>query len=100
MSSRQNCFQHSCTYETGITGFHKITLTVLKTLIKNQKAKVVKCRNYKSYNLVFREELRKKLSSSLIDDKKLNKFLEFSQSVLNNHESVKHKFDRTNQVIL
>ena len=38
---RPDCFQHSCTYETGISDFHKMTLTVLKTLIKKKKKKLL-----------------------------------------------------------
>ena len=69
---RTNCFQHSCTYETGISDFHKMTLTVLKTLIKKKK-KIVRYRNYKSYdNLAFREEFYKKFSSLFAEDKTLN----------------------------
>ena len=44
------------------------------------------------------EEPRKKLSSSFTEDKILNKLLEISQSVLNTHAPVKHKFVRAIQV--
>ena len=54
MTNRSNCFQHSWAYETEISDFRKMTLTVWKTLIKKQKTKVVRYRIYISYhNLAF-----------------------------------------------
>ena len=30
LTNKRKCFQHSCTYETGIYDFHKMTITVMK----------------------------------------------------------------------
>ena len=50
LTNKQKCFQHSCTYETGISDFHKTTITVMKVIFKKQKPKIFFCRNYKNYD--------------------------------------------------
>ena len=51
-------FLKSKTLETGLSDFHKLTLTVLKIHYKKQKLLVVTCRNYKNFsNESFRTEL-------------------------------------------
>ena len=49
--------------------------------------------------LVFREEVRKKISSSFTKAKNLNEFLEISQSVLNTHAPLKHKYVSTSEAL-
>ena len=34
-------------FETGLSDFHKLIITVLKSPIPKQKPKIIKCRNYK-----------------------------------------------------
>ena len=50
LTNKQKCFQHSCTYETGISDFHKMTMTVMKVILKKQKPKIIFYRNYKNYD--------------------------------------------------
>ena len=38
------------TLETGLSDFHKMTLTVMKVLYKKQKPTIIACRNYKKYS--------------------------------------------------
>ena len=48
-----NClryFQNTSTIETEISDLHKLVGTVLKMFYKNQKAKIVQHRNYKTFN--------------------------------------------------
>ena len=37
LTNKRKCFQHSCTYETGIYDFHKMTITVMKVTLKKKK---------------------------------------------------------------
>ena len=61
MTNRQNCFQHSCIYEAWISDFLKWFVLFWKRYF----FKFVRCCLYNSYdNLVFQEELLKKLSLS------------------------------------
>ena len=51
-------FQKSCVIETGLSDFHKMIVTVMKTSFQRLKLKVINYRNYKSFeNKLFREEL-------------------------------------------
>ena len=48
-----NCsrsFQNSCAIETGLSDFHKLVVTVLKTAYKKSKPKIITYRSYKSFN--------------------------------------------------
>lgn len=42
-------FPALCTYEIGLSDFHKLTYTVLKIYYANQKLKFVKCRSFKNF---------------------------------------------------
>ncbi len=50
LTNRKNCFQHSSTIETGLSDFHHLVITVLKTKFKKKPPKIIKYRNYKFYN--------------------------------------------------
>ena len=64
-----NCprsFQNSCVIETGLSDFHKIVTTVMKTTFRKTEPKVIK---YSDYNLfcndTFREYLQNIVSKNL-----------------------------------
>ena len=49
-------YRNSCTIETGLSDFHKITVTVLKTFFQKKGPKVINYRDYKNYsNDIFRQ---------------------------------------------
>ena len=49
-------YQNSCAIETGLSGFHKMTVTVLKTFFQKKGPKVISYRDYKNYsNDIFRQ---------------------------------------------
>ena len=50
LTNKPKCFQHSCTDETGISDFHKMTITVMKVIFKKQKAKIIFHHNYKIFD--------------------------------------------------
>ena len=57
-------FQQTQTIETGLSDFHKLTLTVLKTHFPKLKPNVANYRDYKSFvNNYFRSELLQEISS-------------------------------------
>ena len=58
LTNRKRSFQNTCIVETGLSDFHKMTLTVLKTLLKKSHPKLILYRDYKNYsNEGFRKEL-------------------------------------------
>ena len=42
-------FQSSCVIETGLSDFHKMTVTVMKTTYEKLKLKIVNYRDYKNF---------------------------------------------------
>ena len=60
LTNHPKCFQNS-----GISDFHKLTFTVLKTYFQKAKPRIIKYRDYKHFdNNEFRDELIKELSSN------------------------------------
>ena len=49
-------YQNSCSIETGLSDFHKMTVTVLKTFFQKKEPKVISYRDYNNYsNDIFRQ---------------------------------------------
>ena len=58
LTNRPRIFQCTTTIETGISNFHKLAVTVLKTFYKKQRFKIIHYRNYKNFeNDNFRQDL-------------------------------------------
>ena len=49
LTNRPRTFECTTTIETGISDFHKLVVTVLKTFYKKQGAKIIHYRNYKNF---------------------------------------------------
>ena len=65
LTNRPRSFCNSDTLETGLSDFHKLTVTVLKTFSKKQLPKVISHRNYKDFaNHLFRTDLINEISSN------------------------------------
>ena len=94
--------QNSCTFETGLSNFYKITLTVLKTSFAKQKPRILNYRNYKFFNnTLYRDQVLNKLRNSnlQISDKDLIHFKETCMSVVNTIALLKSRFIRVNQAL-
>ena len=50
LTNRQQCFQRTHAIETGISDFHKMVVTVMKTHYKKQKPKTIQYRKYKHFH--------------------------------------------------
>ena len=58
LTNRPRTFQCTSTLETGISDFHKLVVTVLKTFYKKQRPKIINYRNYENFgNGNFRQDL-------------------------------------------
>ena len=65
LTSFPKSFQHTQTIETGLSDFHKLTLTVLKKHFSRLKTNIVSCRDYKGFvNDYFRSESLQEINSS------------------------------------
>ena len=93
-----NChqsFQNTTTVSTGLSDFHKMIVTVMKTTVPKAKPKIVQYRDYKNFvEGNFRTELRNKLNNQVI--RTYIKFEEIFLEVLNKHAPFKKKVFRAN----
>ena len=97
LTNRSRYFQNTSTIETGISGFHKLVVTVLKVFYKKQKPKIIQYRNCKTFNeQLFRIPLNKELPKIDLNKVGLAKFQNEFLSVLNKHAPVRYKYIRAN----
>ena len=83
LTNHPKCFQNSGVYETGISDFHKLTFTVLKTYFQKAKPRIIKYRDYKHFdNNDFRDELIRELSSNNIQSDDLARSSNISKMIL------------------
>ena len=95
LTYRPISFQNFSTFETGLSDFHKMTLTVLKSSFAKQKPRVPNYRNCKFLNnTLFRDQVLNKLRNSnlQVSDEGLNHFKETCLSVVNTIAPLKSRF--------
>ena len=97
LTNKSNSFQHSKTYETGISDFHKMTVTVLKMSYTKLKPKIISYRDYKNYNNdKFRADILTRFSSQYAD-LPYEIFENHFMNALDEHAPLKYKYLRGNQ---
>ena len=98
LTNHPKCFQKSGVYKTGISDFHKLTFTVLKTYFHKAKPRIIKYRDYKYFdNNNFRDELIRELSSNNIQSDDLARFTNVSKMILEKKAPLKERYVRYNQ---
>ena len=96
--SKKHSFMHSQTIQTGISDFHKMTLTQIKLTYNKLPPKTITYRDFKSFNKdAFEEELKFALQAANIQPTYAN-FLSISSRTLDNHVLIKKRKVRGNQV--
>ena len=93
-------FQNSCVTETGLSGFHKVIVTVMKATFGKLKSKIIYYRDYKNFsNNHFRNFVINKLPMKTIktDSKGLEKFLQISLNAKDKFETKKKKIFKRKQ---
>jgi len=97
LTNRANNFCDSTTVETGLSDYHKLTLTVLKTYFKKKAPIKIMYRSYKNYDEAnFKSDLAKKLNDLKKDSINYDNFLSTFLNVLNDHAPIKYKMIRGN----
>ena len=104
LKNHPTCFQnsggtlYSIFDETGISDFHKLTLTVLQTYFQKAKPRIIKYRDYKHFdNNEFRDELIRELSSNNMQSDDLVRFTNISKMILEKKAPLKERYVRYNQ---
>ena len=96
LTNSANCFQKSSVFETGLSDFQKLIVTVIKSHIPMQQPKIIKYRNHEGFNETkFRSELTNILDLNIHESRTIEFFKNFLK-VLNKHAQIKMKYLRAN----
>ena len=93
-------FQNSCAIETGLSDFHKMTVTVMKTTYEKLKPRITNYRDKNFCSDTFRQKLLEKLATENINTNcsGLEKFLQICVNTLNNLAPCKKIYSRGNNM--
>ena len=100
ITSRPKSFQNSMTLETGLSDFHKMTITVMKVFYKKQKPTIITYRSYKNFsNEVFMADFQNTISqvTSENNDLEFDIFKAILNQAIQKHTQIKQRYFRANQ---
>ena len=99
LTNSPHSFQCSSVVETGLSDFHKMIVTVMKTTFQRMLAKIRNYRDYRHLDInIFRESTLYELAKESVSNTDLNKFIETCLKTLNNYAPLKKKYNRGNQM--
>ena len=97
LTNRNRSVQKTTTVETGLSDFHKMVFTVLKTTFPKQGPTVINYRNYKKYDEnVSKSDLRQELQKIDPSDLNYSSFETAFDRILDQHAPIKKKYVRAN----
>ena len=98
LTNNSIAFQNTTTVFTGLSDFHKLVLTELKTSITKSKPQKITYRDYKSFDSI---RLNDELKYVLVKEKITScaKFDEMFSRILNQHAPLKSKIVRANYAL-
>ena len=88
--------------ETGLSDFHKMTLTVMKVFYKKQKPTIITYRSYKHFsNEVFMADFQNRISqvTSENNDLEFDIFKAVLTDAIQRHAPLKQRYIRVNQLL-
>ena len=100
ITNRPRSFQNSVTVETGLSDFHKMTLTVMKIFYKKRKTNIVTYRNYKYFsNEAFMFDVRNSIIQMTSENNNLecDGFQTALDEAIQRHAPIKKRYVRANQ---
>ena len=96
LTNNHRSFQNTNFFETGLSNFHKMTVSVLKSHFLKQKPNTVSYRRSKSFcNNSFRTELDNELLKCDLCNIEYQHFLNIFLDILNKHAPIKKKYIRS-----
>ena len=101
LTNNPKCFQSSCVVETGLSDFHRMKVTVLKTTFKKFEPEMIRYSDYKNFqNDQYRDKLTPKLSNivSKKNNIRLNEFLSICIHTLDRYAPCKQRYTRGNHL--
>ena len=97
LTNKPHSFQHSTVLETGLSDFHLLTVTVLKTTFRKGPPKKVRYRDYKNYcPFEFQNELSFNLAGIDLNCITNDDYVFLVRSILDRHAPLKMKYLRAN----
>ena len=97
ITNRPTCFNGSMTIETGLSDFHKMTISVMKIFYKKQRPNIIRYRNYKNFNNELFISDVEELTSKYNEPLKFESFKNIVDKILEKHALMKKRFVRANQ---
>ena len=90
LTNSHRSFQNTNIFETGLSDFHEMTVSVLKSHFPKQKPNIVSYRSYKRFrNNSFRTELDNELLKYDLCNTGYQHFLKIFLDILNKHAPIK-----------
>ena len=99
LTNKPRRFEHSRVIETGLSDFHKMTVTIMKIFFEKLQPRVVSYRDYKHFeNDKFRTDLLLKFGKANLEENEngLNNLFTASKRILDTHVPRKQKYARGN----
>ena len=97
LTNKKGNFQNSITIETGLSDWHKMTVTILKTYCRKQDPIIVSYRDYSKFSEeIFRDDLLRQLDVLDIDTMTIDQFNVMFKATINWHAPMKKKTIRGN----
>ena len=98
LTDKSRSFHSSHIIETGISDFHKMTVSVMKIYFKKQKSNIIYYRDYKNFsNDQFRADFLNELTKGQIPISRLDVFTGTALQILGKHAPMKQKSIRANE---
>ena len=95
LTNMPRCFLNNIIVESGLSDYHKMTITVMRSYFPKQAPNLIRYRNFRNFNNVnFRIELHEQLNK--LDDRSYEQFESSFMTVLNKHAPMKEKYIRAN----
>ena len=99
LTNSPRSFQNSSVFETGLSDFHKLNITLLNQYFPKLKPKVVNYRDYRNFrNNECKAELDNEMLKHDLGNMEYQHFLNIFIEILNKHAPMKQKYLRANQV--
>ena len=97
LTNQTKSFYQSKTIETGLSDFHRLTITILKTKFPKKSPKIIEYRNYKKIDLEnFKTELSHSLDREITENVNYEQFEKIAVELLNKLAPIRKKCIRNN----
>ena len=97
LTNKPRSFQNSTALETGLSDFHLMTVTVLKTVFRKRPPKIIKYRDYKRYSPInFQHDLKINLAGIDLNKISNDQYVSLLMGILDRHAPLKTKYIRAN----